>query len=174
MRLTGWVTAAGVAVSSAASATSPATVEQMVCSPDAMFLGTVLSSQAVECRKRAGDQCMPTYIAKLKIRVLQVLPGSSGGLGAGQVVDTHTNVCSAPPIFIGKSWYEVCGLGDRNVTVRRDNEPVSDADVSKAFDGRSFWFARWHNGDVVTYTRPEEALAMWKDVCPTSRYRTER
>jgi hypothetical protein len=171
MRLVGWVTIATGALSSVGGATSPATVEQMVCSPASMFLGTVLSAKAVECRKRAGDECLPTHIAKLKIQVVQVLQGSSDGLSAGQVLDTNTNVCSAPPILIGKTWYQVCGLADRDVTVRRDNEPATDADVAKAFDGRTFWFARWQNGDVITYIRPQEALAMWRDVCPTSHYR---
>ena len=119
----------------------------------------------------AADECEPRYVAKLKIKVVQVLQGSSDGLGAGQVLDANTHVCSAPPILVGKAWYEVCGLGDRDVTVRRDNEPVSDADVAKVFNGRSFWFARWQNGDVITYTRPGDALDMWKNACPTSPYR---
>lgn len=174
MRLVGWATIATAALGSAGAATSPATVEQMVCSPASMFLGTVLSAKAVECRKRAADECEPRYVAKLKIKVVQVLQGSSDGLGAGQVLDANTHVCSAPPILVGKAWYEVCGLGDRDVTVRRDNEPVSDADVAKVFNGRSFWFARWQNGDVITYTRPGDALDMWKNVCPTSPYRIHK
>lgn len=171
MRFVGRATVVTAALASAGAATSPATVEQMVCSPASMFLGTVLSAKAVECRRKAGDECEPTYVAKLKIKVVRVLQGSSDGLAAEQIMDANTHVCSAAPILVGKAWYEVCGLGDRDVTIRRDNEPVSDADVAKVFDGRSFWFSRWQNGDVITYIRPGDALAMWKNVCPTSRYR---
>jgi hypothetical protein len=84
-----------------------------------------------------------------------------------------TRVCNQKPLRIGKALFDPCTANERDVAVRHDGRPVRDADVERAFVGRSFWFGRWGHGQQVdTWTKPERAVLMWADICPKSAYRT--
>jgi hypothetical protein len=172
MRLAQLMSVMSLGLASASAALSPATEEQMICAPSSMFLGEVVSAKSVDCRKHANEECEPRNGALLGLRVKKVLQGSSDPMKEGEVIEAWTRVCNQKPQRIGKQWIDYCTMGARDVAVRRDGRPASDADVAKAFGGRTFWFARWAHGQQVdTLTRPEHALAIWKDICPTSPYR---
>lgn len=173
MRLLSVAAAAMATVSAPALATLPPTVEQHVCSQGSMFFGKVFSARSLDCRRRTGDSCEPKFGAILKIQVIRVLLGSSSRTIAGQVLQAYTHVCSHGPIRVGNQWYDICSPeAEELVTVRRDDQPATDEDVARAFVGRSLWFGTWANGQGVnTWVRPEQALTMWRDVCPSSVYR---
>jgi len=175
MRTAFSLAAPALLISANAMAIAPASEEQLVCTPTALFHGTVKTARSTDCKLRLHEHdgsCDPQNFAAITVQIDAIMPAGLGSLRVGETKEFSTRFCNMKPINIGGKLTDMCSLNDRDLAVRRDGLAATDRDVTEAFVGHSFYFTLWSNGPQVdTWTRPDHALAIWSNVCPSSPYR---
>ncbi len=120
-----------------ASASVPASAQQVFCQGDESMLGTVLDGSSQDCRLTVPKyaSCEPSGLLGLTIKVKRVV-GDAKVAHVGEVVTTNINVRNDPPKLIGDQMIRFSTADQGTMDFPLTGGAVTDADVARELVGK--------------------------------------